>query len=690
MNKFILELGFEELPAQHCQTLLDLVKTHFEKACTFHSIEAHDPYFYLTPRRLVITALFSEKQPDRWETLLGPPVDIAMNEDGSLKPAGVGFLKKFSATFADCQRVKDKKGREVLCITKKIEGAAIDLVLQRLFTGFFESLPLPVSMAWGEGEFTFLRPIRWVFSMLEGRVLPLKIMGVSASNYSYGHRFLSQKDAPDFMGLSIEVLHVNDYFNMLKNEGCVILDQEERRSLILAYLNALQQDVDDSWLNEVVFLLEHPTFLKEKIHDKYAALPSKVIETCLRKHQKYFPLRSRNGKLSGEYVIVADNVTNENKAIISQGNNRVLNARLHDALFYFENDSQKGLAYFSQQLQHLRYQEGFGSMADKQERMLNLACYLNQQYFDCDNEDLEKISSYLKADLLTLMVQEFPNLQGYMGRLYLEKRNFKEAFSVAIEEHYWPLTANASLPKSHLGALFSLSDKLDHICAAFYTGQIPSGSRDPMGVRRAVAAVIKIVLDFKINFSFHESIMKHLELISTCGFSTELDEATLVIKIKEFILQRFKSEFEAHGYEADLFGSQLNLSYTNCLDAFENAYVLQNFKQQHPNDYALFVETAKRVVKLSQSLHEPPVKFDINQNLFQSESEKAAYQALLDLTKIKILSVADYIPFCQTLSRFFEDVMVMVDDKILQKNRLYFLKSCSTLFLRFGDVTQLQ
>ncbi|MEK9656832.1 MAG: glycine--tRNA ligase subunit beta [bacterium] len=681
MVKYVFELGLEEVPARFCRSLTTLVDERIRQSLSDARLSFDGVSVMMTYRRLVICIDgLAESQTDISQQVMGPPCQVAYDAEGQLTAAGQGFLRKIGVDISQVQTKQDAKGRDVLFVEKSELGSPTSQCLGALIQTLVENLPLSIAMRWGQGQGPFVRPVQWVLSLLNDQLLPITLFGVTADLYTFGHRFLSEDRSDHWLGLRISVRSAETFIQQLQDEGQVILDPTQRKQVICDALPDGAMFVDDTLLEELVYLSECPGVLRAKITDDFLTLPHVVVETCLTKHQKYIPLKDADGRLTGDYVLVSDNLTADNDATIRQGNERVLVARLRDAQFFWEQDQKVGLMAYAQRLEGLVYQAGLGSMADKQRRLLAISRQLAEAYFSCDTASLEALCACSKADLMSLMVQEFPSLQGYMAEAYARLEGAPELLCVALREQYEPRTASGTLPQSDLGVMLAMADRLDHCVAAFILEQNPSGSRDPLGIRRSVVALLRIALDRDLDVNFSELFRCVYEV-----YGKESLYAAHAEVIETFVLQRIQSQFEALGLAYDVVAAVLPLSYVSLVTAYRRALDLADFKAKDVSGYKAFVETGLRVRRLLQKQD----SFVLDEGLFEMDIERDAYLGLQNCVTQEVLSLQALTPFVTVMTRYFEDVLVMHDKRDIQQNRLAFLQQCHAVFATWGDLETL-
>jgi glycyl-tRNA synthetase beta chain len=520
----LIEIGLEELPAEPLLKEVKNIETKWGTILEKFNLSTGFQFFY-TPRRLVFWHReFLAQQPNQIIELFGAPISIAY-KNGVLTKAGESFAKKCGISVEDLTSI-EKDGKEVLYYKYEEAGKSIDEVLETMIFELLNSLNFGKSMRWGSGEFSFIRPIHSIVSMFGDRNIPLKVFGVESKAETFGHR--SGKREPIFL------THTGDYFCNLPKDG-VMVKQSERELTILKQFKDLEKsenikiEVDGDLLNEVVALTEEPNSLLGTFDDKFLSLPKEVIITSMKTHQRYFPV-FKDGELTNKFVVVSNALTDDFSNIVS-GNERVLRARLSDALFFYENDIKKGL--HSDGLEKVVFVEGLGSIADKVEREFQIAKSLQDHFHFKASENLERAVKLAKNDLLTEMVYEFPELQGLMGSYYAEKQGEHKTVITAIREQYFPIGENGELPSSGVSMILALSHKLDLLFGLFSIGHIPTGSRDPFGLRRAVNGIIKIVNNEASSFDLKDIFEDVKDQYKVFDFS----------KLEEFFYERVYSYY---------------------------------------------------------------------------------------------------------------------------------------------------
>ena len=498
LKPLLIEIGVEELPAVPLLKELSEIEKKWVAILEKNGLLGEFEFYY-TPRRLVLWHReFKTQQDDKVEEFFGAPVEMAV-KDGVATPAALGFAKKCGVEFSELGR-GHKGGKEVLYFSRTVEGKPSSEILGEMIDQWIKSLSFGKSMRWGSNQESFIRPIRWVNVMMGEEVVDVELFGVASKAATYVHRI------SHFEAKKVDSIH--HYFDLLK-EGSVTLFPQERRENILASFAKLEKEqgitieVDEDLLDEVVAITEHPTPLIGSFDESFLELPPEVIITSMKEHQRYFPV-FKDGKLINAFCVVSNALCDDFSKVI-EGNERVLRPRLSDALFFYRNDLKKGLVTTG--LEKIVFMNGLGTLADKIEREKKLVSYLAHDCFthdiNIDQDALVKAIGLAKADLMSEMVYEFTELQGIMGYYYARKENYSEDIVTAIKEQYQFSGENIS---TQFSAVVNIAMKLDTLIGMFSIGEIPTGSRDPFALRRAVNAIISIALKHNIPFDFSEFI----------------------------------------------------------------------------------------------------------------------------------------------------------------------------------------
>lgn len=674
-KNLLLEIGCEEIPARFVGELISNIKKNTEDKLIANGLLFKSVATYGTPRRLV---LFIEglpnKQLDKNEEIKGPPQNIAFDADNKLTKAGEGFAAKFGV---DSKALIVKNNYVYALISKK--GLLTEKILTAFLPEIILSLYLPISMRWGNGDFKFIRPVHWILALFSGKVIKFNLMGIKSSNKTVGHRFVKRE-------IIIKSADLKTYKSKLK-EANVIIDQNERKELTKEQIKKTNKKalVYNKLLDEVNYLIEFPYVIQCSFSKDFLALPGDVLEAVMIKHQRVFPVIDNENKLTSNFIVVTNGCKSQS---IRDGNQRVISARLSDAKFFFDEDRKTPLRMKVPDLLKVQFFEGLGNMAEKTERLKKLAVFIAEKLKIENNliRDIEKTAELSKADLLTQMVFEFPELQGVMGREYALLSGENENVAKGILEHYFPRFAGEKLPETIFGSIVSIADKIDTITGCFGSEKIPSGTADPYGLRRAVYGLVRIFVAKNFEVSLRELFKFSFELYSSLFKEPNFDK--VFKQISEFIKTRMEGSLSetVHGNYGIVEAALINID--NITFAHQIAIMLNLLKSEKwlPG----IVATHDRVFRITAS-------FSRNQVLehdLEEEEEKKLYKLLLDVNwnveealnnkeyKKAFLELAR---LTEPLEMFFEKVLVMHQDERLKSNRLALLKSINNLFEKVAD-----
>jgi glycyl-tRNA synthetase beta chain len=517
MKTFLLEIGSEEIPARFISKGLASLKENFTVFFNNASISYGEITEFATPRRLSIYIKnVSERQKDRTVESIGPPKKIAFDSNGTPTNAAIGFARSLNLDVEDLKTVKTNRG-EYLMATVEEKGEITKDVLGRALPKLIQSIQFPKTMRWGTSTLRFIRPIRWILALLGSEIIPFELDGLKSGNFSYGHRFLSPE--------TIKVKDPSIYLSLL-SENYVIADINERENIILKRIREVESannckvQRDDDLLDTVTSLVEYPGVILGGFNAEYLSLPKELLVTVMKTHQKYFSVEDKDGNLLPHFIVTS-NTGKENDEIVKRGAERVIRARLEDARFYFNEDQKRALWDYVEKLKKVTFQEKLGSLYEKTERIAFICSLIADNLNLKKKDDLLRTVMLSKADLVTGIVREFPELQGYMGMIYALNSGEKKEIAHGIYEHYMPRYAGDKPPSNELGALISLADKIDNIASFFLLDLIPTGSEDPFALRRQAAGIINILLDREYPFSLDFLIEKSLQGLESYAFKEQ-------------------------------------------------------------------------------------------------------------------------------------------------------------------------
>lgn len=679
MTHYLLELGCEEIPARFVDGFTQELKEKFQSKLTENRIAFKDISTLSSYRRLtVIINEIADMQTDYTEVVKGPPSAISKSASGEFLPPAIGFAKKLNIDIAQLKE-KEFDGKVCLYSEQFQKGKPITDVLPSVVVDIVTTLSLPIAMKWGDNQGPFIRPIHWIVSVLGNTVLPLTLFGIAAGNVSYGHRFL-HADSGSISGKKI-VINTPDEYEPSLRDHYVLVDPEKRKEKIKESVLASKATLDEALLAEVTHLTEWPMPLQGAFDSRYLTVPEPVLIQCMRKHQKYFPIHE-SGALKASFVCIAENVTESNKAIILKGNEQVLTARLEDVNFFWKEDIKVPLEENKEKLKKVVFQKNLGSIWDKVDRMKHIAKgLLPATGFSLTNEQIEKGVELCKADLVSQLVFELPDLQGTVGKyIYHAQHPDKAQEALAIEEHYLPRFQGDALPTTELGTLIGLADRIDTIAACFFNKLIPTGSQDPWGVRRAIFAILNSLLNKKIDLNIQAALKDAYQQFGPLDGNFDKLTEFLQSRIKSFLMDQYTVKLEY-----DVVDSILKKAVESPVTAVQVAEKIRAFKQSSPDAFKSWIESAVRVKRLASKLEGNVV---VKEELFKEPQEKKVWEEYTQVSHQ--LTIDTWIPNTTTLVpsliAFFDHVLVMDKDDAIKNNRLALLKNVSDLFTEYSDL----
>jgi glycyl-tRNA synthetase beta chain len=686
---FLGEIGTEELPPKALRNLMDAFADGLAEGLTRERLNHDGVTGYASPRRLAVkVSNLAFAQDDRATVKKGPPVSIAIDDDGKPTNTGLSFAKKCGVEFHTLDREKNDKG-EWLSFSTVEKGQAAAELLPEILMRALNALPIPRRMRWGDRDTEFVRPVHWLL-MLHGRnTVPGTVLGIQSGNLSRGHRFHAPKE--------IKIPEPGKYLALLEQKGYVIADFDARRERIVAGVveeaNKLNGTAfnDEALFDEVTALTEWPVAMTGKFDASFLKLPKEVIIATLTGHQRYFPVVNSSGDLLPAFIVVA-NLQSKDPDKVRDGNERVIQPRLADAAFFWETDRKSPLGNRIDDLQNVVYQKGLGSMHDKCIRTATLATLIAKQ-LDLDSETVTRAAVLAKCDLLTGMVGEFPELQGVMGRYYAEAGSEDAGVATAIEEQYLPRFAGDYLPTSAAGQMLAVADKLDTLSGIFVLGKKPSGNRDPFGLRRAALGVIRILIEQSLDINIAEVI--RAAILQQPSVGTDVDE--IRDELYEFIVDRLRRYYlDQHaGITSEMFAAVRDKRTASLSDFDERLKAVAAFAKL--GAAASLAAANKRTANILRQ-GEDNFAGKLDTDLLTDAAEKALYEALNSAEQSirPLLEKRAYTDALMELSSlrepvdtFFDEVMVMTDDEALRQNRLALLSELRALFLNIADVSRL-
>ena len=674
MNKYLLEIGTEELAYKFIPSAMEQLKAEFTKSLGEYQITFSDIKVYATPRRLaVIIEGLPDKQADVEKTVKGPIMNIAYDSDGNLTKAALGFANKNGITPENLFKKDnyvwakiEQKGRETKDILKQI---APEIIARLKGTHF---------MRWADLDIKFQRPVRWLVSLFNNEKVEIEFANVKSSNISRGHRFSELKE--------VEINNPDEYLSQLEKAN-VIADVSQRKERIIKTATEKAKEIgadiviDEDLLDEVTFITEWPVPVICSFDEKYLQIPEKVCVTVMAGHQRYFPLY-KDGKLLNKFITMSNYVgdTFEN---IKAGNERVVTARLEDAVFFVQEDTQKPLIAYLEELKGVTFQKGLGSMYDKTNRILELARAIAKK-LHVPSETIERTALLCKADLVTRLVFEFTELQGYIGADYALRSGEMQEVSNGIKEHYFPLNADSQLAEGIEGQIVGIADKIDTVTAVFANGKKISGSQDPLGVRRATLGILKTIIKKNLDINVSELIKLSISILPV-----EIQDKTVLYNnVKEFFEQRLlillSDKYKYDVMEACLSDKDV---LSDLKDFIERLDIVSELTTK--DEFAQFNEGINRIIRIIKN--EKNIG-EVDSELFVLPQEKDLWNTAKAIDEDKLTykelenKLYKAIPF---ITDFFDNVLVMDKDEKIKQNRVNLLNFVKTKFAKIADFSKI-
>ena len=674
MNKYLLEIGTEELAYKFIPSAMEQLKAEFSKALNDNEVKFSEIKVYATPRRLtVLIENLPEKQDDVLKTVKGPIANIAYDEAGNLTKAALGFANKNGVApeqlFKQDNYVWAKieqKGKDVKDILKNIVP---EIILKLKGTHF---------MRWADLDIKFQRPIRWMVSLFNNEVVEFEVANIKAGNITRGHRFADVKE--------VEIKSPDEYLSALEKVN-VIADVQKRKETIAQLATAKAKEIGadivmtEDLLDEVTFITEWPIPVICSFEEKYLQIPEKVAVTVMAVHQRYFPLY-KDGKLLNKFITISNYVGDyfEN---IKAGNERVVRARLEDAVFFVNEDTQKPLVSYLEDLKGVTFQKGFGSVYDKTMRICELAKKLAKK-LDAPIVSVERTALLCKADLVTKLVFEFTELQGYIGADYALRCGEEIQVSKGIMEHYLPLNAESELAEGIEGQIVGIVDKMDTVVTVFADGKKISGSNDPLGVRRATLGILKTVIQKSLDVDLNELLKNTIELLPV----QVADKTALYNNVKDFFEQRLivllSDKYKHDVLEACISNKDV---LSNLKDFIVRLDIVSDIVKKE--SYAQFHEAINRIIRITKNEEGSAT---VDSNLFNSNAELNLWNkvALIKEEELSYDKLEDsLISVIPEITSFFDDVLVMDKDEDVKNNRIALLNTIKKKFAVIADFSKI-
>ena len=687
-SDLLLEIGCEELPAYELGQLIKDFSAKLgialnEKGLAYNKIQE-----FATPRRLaLIIEQVDSREVDRQERRRGPSVENSFDEDGKPKAAALGFAKSCGVKVNELQRLKTNKG-EYLSIDLNFKGRDTKEILPLLLNEILGKLAKKRTMRWHEEkQYKFVRPIRWLVALLDSEVIPWSAYFVKAGRETRGHRFWAPQ--------AISIKNPTDYEKQLK-AGYVIPSMSERKERILLQVTKIATNNDTSpildkdLLEELTAITEYPVAYLASFNNKFLSLPDEVLKTVLMQKQRYIPMVDDNNKISNKFIFIANIKSKDEKLLIS-GNESVVQPRLEDADFFYKQDKKVSLSDRRERLKNLSFLPELGNMKDRTICLNNLSGKIAKELklSTAEQETVAQASLLCKCDLTTLMVQEFPELQGIMGGYYLaEEKKSIPLVTEAIAEHYLPQRAEDILPAGKAGKILSIANRIDTLVGLLHLGRKPSGESDPYAMRRGALGLVRILIEGKIFLDLEKLVIWSCEAYSKHN-NLNIDEKTLTAQTIQFINERIFSYGKDKGLSFEILNGVFYKPQKDLYDAWLKAQAIKGEERENIQSLVEINKRLKNIIgkhKITGS--------DVKEELLEIKEEKELFSHMINMKKqLKSLATAkEYDKFLivlyqakKTLDEFFDKVMVMVDDEKIRNNRLELVQSCRQLFLGMAD-----
>lgn len=679
----LLEIGVEEMPSAYMPGAVRDLQALAEQYLGEARLQWEQLNVYATPRRLVLyVQQLAEQQSDAVIENRGPKKQMAFDEEGNPTKACQGFARGQGVNVEDLQ-VKEVNGVEYVFAVKNLTGQPAGQVLPGILTNLITSMPFPKSMRWGYYHTRFARPIRWLVALFGDEVISLGIENLTSGRTTWGHRFLATEP--------LTVADPQDYMRQVESHY-VVLNQQVRREMIWKQVQEAAAQVggvpmeNPDLLEEINYLVEYPTAFTGSFSESYLQVPPEVLTTTMINNQRYFPVYDESGRLMPAFVAVR-NGGGDYLDNVRAGNERVLRARLEDALFFWNEDNKKPLEAFNQGLADVLFQERLGSLERKVQRVEAIALSLCQETGLGKAELVKRAAQLSKADLLSSMVYEFPELQGIMGRYYAQNSGEDPQVAQAIFEHYLPRFAGDQLPQSDVGTVLSLAEKIHNLMGCFCIGIKPTGSQDPYALRRQALGLVHIIMERGLNIDLQKVFGEAYRQFSEV--QPDVDEETAVRDLLDFVLQRMKGVLAEQKFSYDVIDSVMAKTTGYLQDIYNRAQVVQELKKSP--QFEDFMVVFNRSYNLSKKWQQTTVQAGV----LEDDSEKELYQQLAAVQS-RLTEPLDYQELIKDLTglrpyldRFFEAVMVMVEDEKIRENRLSLLRSIAELCQQVADFSKI-
>ncbi len=683
----LIELGTEELPPKALKGLAQAFKQGFAKGLDDANLKYDHIHSYATPRRLaLLVSQLAVTQADKSVERRGPALQAAFDDEGCPTKAAQGFARSCKVEVEQLNKLETNKGAW-LAYTIEEKGKPSRELIPDIFKTALDKLPIPKRMHWGDLDALFVRPVHWALVLLGEEVIQTNILSVRSSNLSFGHRF----HAPESIILSVPA----DYETLLEEKGKVIVDFDKRQELIRQQIIEAAKKtggyavIDPDLLDEVTSMVEWPSVIVGEFEQHFLDVPPEALISAMKKHQKYFHIVDQDGHLM-PYFITISNIQSSDPEQIKKGNERVIRPRLSDANFFWSQDKKNPLEHHLERLKSVVFQNKLGSVYDKTLRVTELAGIIATQ-LKTNVTQAQRAARLAKCDLMSEMVNEFPDLQGIMGRYYAQHDGEDNAVAIALDEQYMPRFAGDQTPASAIGQTLSIAERIDTLMGIFALGQIPSGDKDPFALRRAALGLLRTIIEHKLVLNIPQILTQSASL-----FPEAIQAEKACDPVYKFMLDRLKGYFTDQGISSDVFDSVIALTPAEPYNFACRIHAVNQFKQLEAAES--LAAANKRIANILKKL-KGTLPTEIDSSLLVEQAEKNLAEQLTSVSaRVKPLleqslyteALSELSALREVVDEFFDGVMVMADNEALKNNRIALLGQLHGQFMQVADLSLLQ
>ncbi len=685
-HDFLVEIGTEELPPKALKKLSNAVSSGIQLGLMESELSFGQVDVYASPRRLAVRIQDMQAvQADKIVEKKGPAKKAAFDAEGKPTKALQGFARGCGVSVDKLSEVETEKGTWMVYFQEE-KGQTVADLLPNIVKESLAKLPIPKRMRWGASEVEFVRPVHWALMLLDENIVPATILGHKTSNTTRGHRFHASQ--------TFKITSPSNYLTTLNSQGYVLPDFDARSNIIRQQVESMADSaggtavIDEDLLEEVCALNEWPQAVMGDFDELFLSVPAEALISVMKSHQKYFHLLDNDGKLMPKFITIS-NITSSNPLTVKEGNERVIRPRLADAKFFWDQDRKYALDDFLPRLKTVVFQQKLGSLFDKVERLENLTVKISKP-LGVAPEIASRAARLSKSDLMSKMVGEFPDLQGVMGRYYATEQQEDPRVAAAIEEQYQPRFSGDELPKTLVSQALAIADKLDTITGIYGIGQVPTGDKDPFALRRVALGLMRIIIEKNLDLDLRLLIQFSLDLHAPIKTTDQL-----INDIYSFIISRLKAYYTEKGVSVEEFEAVRICAPTHPLDFDKRLEAVVQFSKM--SEAESLSAANKRISNILKKASDD-IAATVDQSLFAEDAEKSLFIALNNLQKSvsDLIAKHDYTAALtqlatirQPVDAFFDDVMVMVENKAVRQNRLALLQQIYKLFLGIADISRL-